>query len=423
MLDIKFIRDNPELVKAGIAKKFSSVDIDQILNVDRQRREILSELEQLRERRNKVSGSIAMMKKNQQDASAQIAAMKEVGQTISQREQQLREIEEGLDGLLLMVPNLPHESTPVGKDEEANVVLRHWGEKPEMAFSPAPHWELAAKLGMIDFERGAKLSGSGFILYTGVGAKLERALINFMLDVHTSRHGYLEVSPPFMVNRQTMTGTGQLPKMAEDMYQLSDETLYLIPTAEVPVTNIFAGEILSADDLPKLYVAYTPCFRREAGAAGKDTRGLIRVHQFDKVEMVRIVRPETSYDELEIITANAETILQLLGLHYRVCELASGDLSFAATKCFDLEVWAAGVGKYLEVSSCSNFGDFQARRMNLRFRPAEGEKPVHPHTLNGSGLALPRTVIAIMENYQTAEGKIVVPEVLRPYLGGARIIE
>jgi seryl-tRNA synthetase len=423
MLDIKFIRDNPDLVKDGIRKKYSSVDIDQILDVDHQRREILTELEQLRERRNKVSGDIAVMKKNKEDATVQIAAMKEVGQTISQRGQQLRDIEEKLETLLLLVPNLPHESTPVGKDEAANVIVRHWGELPQMRFKPAPHWELAAKLGMIDFERGAKLAGSGFILYTGVGARLERALINFMLDVHTSRHGYIEVSPPFMVNRQTMTGTGQLPKMHEDMYQLSDETLYLIPTAEVPVTNIYANEILNSDELPKLFVAYTPCFRREAGAAGKDTRGLIRVHQFDKVEMVRIVRPETSDNELDIITANAETILQLLGLPYRVAQLASGDLSFAAAKCYDLEVWAAGVGKYLEVSSCSNFGDFQARRMNLRFRPAEGEKPIYPHTLNGSGLALPRTVIAIMENYQTTEGKIVVPEVLRPYFGGAELIE
>ena len=423
MLDIKFIRDNPDLVKDGIRKKYSSIDIDLILDVDGLRRKILSELEQLRERRNTVSGDIAVMKKHKEDATAQIAAMKEVGQTISQREQELRNTEEKLDAMLLLVPNLPHKSTPVGKEEASNVIVRHGGEQPQMTFKPVPHWELAAKLGMIDFERGAKLAGSGFILYTGVGAKLERALINFMLDVHTSRHGYAEVSPPFLVNRQTMTGTGQLPKMAEDMYQLSDETLYLIPTAEVPVTNIYANEILNGEELPKLFVAYTPCFRREAGAAGKDTRGLIRVHQFDKVEMVRIVRPETSYDELEIITANAETILQLLGLPYRVVQLASGDLSFAAAKCFDLEVWAAGLGKYLEVSSCSNFGDFQARRMNLRFRPAEGEKPIYPHTLNGSGLALPRTVIAIMENYQTAEGKIVVPEALRPYLGGAEIIE
>ena len=424
MLDIKFIRDNPDLVKDGIRKKYSDVGIiDGILMADALRRKILTELEHLRERRNKVSGDIAVMKKNKEDATAEIAAMKDVGQIISEREQQLRNVEEKLDTMLLLVPNLPHESTPVGKDEAANIIVRQWGEQPQMTFTPAPHWELAAKLGMIDFERGAKLAGSGFILYTGVGARLERALINFMLDVHTSRHGYIEVSPPFMVNRQAMTGTGQLPKMHEDMYQLSDETLYLIPTAEVPVTNIYANEILNGDELPKLFVAYTPNFRREAGAAGKDTRGLIRVHQFDKVEMVRIVRPETSYNELEIITANAETILQLLGLPYRVVQLASGDLSFAAAKCFDLEVWAAGLGKYLEVSSCSNFGDFQARRMNMRFRPSEGEKPIYPHTLNGSGLALPRTVIAIMENYQTAEGKIVVPEVLRPYLGGAEIIE
>jgi seryl-tRNA synthetase len=260
------------------------------------------------------------------------------------------------------------------------------------------------------------------ILYTGIGAALERALINFMLDFHVSKHGYTEVCPPFLASNKTMTGTGQLPKMAEDMYQLADETLYLIPTAEVPVTNIFADEILSAEDLPKLFVAYTPCFRREAGAHGKDTRGLIRVHQFDKVEMVRIVEPEKSYDELEIITGHAEAILQALELPYRVCELATGDLSFAAARCYDLEVWAPGVDKYLEASSCSNVEDFQARRMNLRYRPEEGAKPIHPHTLNGSGLALPRTVIAIMENFQTAEGKIVVPEILRPYLGGREII-
>lgn len=422
MLDIKYIRENPDSVKRGVANKNSKIDIDKILDLDRERRDIVTGMEALREKRNKASGEIAVMKKNKQDATEQIAAMKAVGDQISADEERLRVVEENLNQLIMMVPNLPHETTPVGRDESANVQVREWGTKPKFSFTPQAHWDLGAKLGMFDLERGAKISGSGFILYTNAGALLERALISFFLDIHVTRHGYTEVFPPFMVNTQTMTGTGQLPKMAEDMYQLNDQTMWLVPTAEVPVTNIYANEILAPADVPKYMVAYTPCFRREAGAAGKDTRGLIRVHQFDKVEMVRIVRPEVSYQELDIITGHAESILQLLGLHYRVVELASGDISFAATKCYDLEVWAPGVDKYLEVSSCSNFGDFQSRRMNLRYRPAEGEKPVFPHTLNGSGLALPRTVIAIIENYQTAEGKIVVPEVLRPYMRGLEVI-
>ncbi len=422
MLDLKFIRENTDLVKRGVANKNSKVDIDQILDSDRRRRELLTALEALREKRNKVTGEIAVMKKNKQDASEQIAAMKAVGDQIAADEEKLRSVEDELNSQLLWVPNLPDVSTPIGLDEAANVIRRSWGEPKHFDFAPQAHWDLGAKLGMFDLERGSKISGSGFILYTNAGALLERALINFFIDTHVTRHGYSEVFPPFMVNTLTMTGTGQLPKMAEDMYQLADKSLWLVPTAEVPVTNIYANEILGPKDVPKRLVAYTPCFRREAGAAGKDTRGLIRVHQFDKVEMVQIVRPEGSLNDLEVLTSHAEMLLQMLGLHYRVCELASGDLSFAAAKCYDLEVWAPGVGKYLEVSSCSNFGDFQARRMNLRFRPAEGEKPIFPHTLNGSGLALPRTVIAIMETYQTADGKIVVPEVLRPYMRGLEII-
>ncbi|MCC6964230.1 MAG: serine--tRNA ligase [candidate division Zixibacteria bacterium] len=422
MLDLKFIRENTDLVKRGVANKNSKVDIDQILDSDRRRRELLTALEALREKRNKVTGEIAVMKKNKQDASEQIAAMKAVGDQIAADEEKLRSVEDELNSQLMWVPNLPDVSTPIGLDESGNVIRRSWGEPKQFDFAPQAHWDLGAKLGMFDLERGSKISGSGFILYTHAGAQLERALINFFIDTHVTRHGYSEVFPPFMVNTQTMTGTGQLPKMAEDMYQLADKSLWLVPTAEVPVTNIYANEILGPKDVPKRLVAYTPCFRREAGAAGKDTRGLIRVHQFDKVEMVQIVRPEESLNDLEVLTSHAETLLQLLGLHYRVCELASGDLSFAAAKCYDLEVWAPGVGKYLEVSSCSNFGDFQARRMNLRFRPTEGEKPIFPHTLNGSGLALPRTVIAIMESYQTADGKIVVPEVLRPYMRGLEII-
>jgi len=423
MLDMKFIRENPELVKQGARNKNSNVDIDALLVDDTKRREILTELGSLREKRNKVSAEIAVMKKNKQDTSEQIAAMKEVGKEISVKEGKLREIETSLQSVLLTIPNIPHHSSPVGTDESANVELRSWGEKPQFDFTPAPHWELGAKLGMFDLERAAKVSGSGFILYTDIGARLERALINFMIDLHVTEHGYTEISPPFVANRTTMTGTGQLPKMEYDMYRLEADDLFLIPTAEVPVTNIYAGEILTNNDLPKCLIAYTPCFRREAGAHGKDTRGLLRVHQFDKVEMVRIVEPDSSYDELEIITKHAETVLQMLKLPYRVCDLATGDLSFAAAKCYDLEVWATGVDKYLEVSSCSNFEDFQARRMNLRFRPQEGAKPVYPHTLNGSGLALPRTIVAIMENFQTAEGKIVVPDVLKPYLGGLEIIE
>jgi seryl-tRNA synthetase len=422
MLDLKFIRENVDLVKAGIDKKFVDVDIDAILDLDQQRRSILTDLESLRSERNTVSAEIARLKKSKEDASEQIAAMKEVGQRISRFEDDLRATEASLSDILLNVPNIPHDSVPVGKDETANVEVRSWGEPPQFDFKPAPHWELGEKLRLFDLPRSAKIAGSGFILFTGVGARLSRALINFMLDFHTSKHGYHEVSPPFLANEATMTGTGQLPKMAEDMYQLGDQTLYLIPTAEVPVTNIYAGEILDAGDLPKYFVAYTPCFRREAGAHGKDTRGLIRVHQFDKVEMVRIVEPDGSYEQLEIITQHAEAIVQALGIPYRVCSLASGDLSFAAAKCYDLEAWAPGVGKWLEISSCSNFEDFQARRMNLRYRPEAGAKPIHPHTLNGSGLALPRTIIAIIENFQTADGKIVVPEVLRPYLGGVEII-
>ena len=311
----------------------------------------------------------------------------------------------------------------MGQSEDDNLDYKSWGDLPKFDFKPAPHWELGEKLGLFDLPSAAKLSGSGFILFTGVGARLERALINYMLDVHTQKHGYKEVAPPFIVTRETMTGTGQLPKLAEDMYALEDDEGYLIPTAEVPVTNIHAGEILSADDLPKYFVAYTPCFRREAGAHGKDTRGLIRVHQFDKVELVKVVRPENSASELEKLLADAEFILQSLKLPYRIRILCTGDLSFAAAKCYDIEVYSAGVDKYLEVSSCSTYADFQARRMNLRFRPEEKAKPQFCHTLNGSGLALPRTVIAIIENYQTEKGTILVPEVLQAYLGGMNEID
>lgn len=422
MLDLKFIRENSDRVAKGLKDKNVEIDIQGVVDLDKNRRETIQELESLRKKRNEVTAEIANLKKKKEDASEMIKSMKTVNKTISALEKELRETEAQLDEVLYTIPNLAHESVPVGGEDDA-VEIRSFEKKPDFGFEPRPHWELGEALSMIDLERGARISGSGFILFTGAGARLERALINMMIDIHTKEHDYVEVSPPFMVNTSTMTGTGQLPKMADDMYQLADETMWLVPTAEVPVTNIFAGEILPPEALPKLFVAYTPCFRREAGAAGKDTRGLIRVHQFDKVEMVRIVTPESSYDELEIITKHAEVILQRLELHYRVRELATADLSFAAAKCYDLEVWAPGVGKYLEVSSCSNFEDFQARRMNMRFRPAEGEKPEFPHTLNGSGLALPRTVIAIMENHQTEDGKIRIPEALQPYMDGQTVIE
>lgn len=418
MLDLKYISENAELVRKAITNKHEKADIDKILELDSRRKALIQDVEKKKAERNKTTAEIAKMKKAGQDASAVIAEMKKLGEEISSLDEQQRNVEAELHNLLLTIPNMPDESVPVGDSEDDNVEIKAWGEKPKFDFTPAPHWELGEKLGMFDLPAGAKLSGSGFILYSGLGARLERALINFMLDLHTNEHGFREVSPPFIVSRQTMTGTGQLPKLEEDMYELENGEMFLIPTAEVPVTNIHAGEILNEEDLPKYYAAYTPCFRREAGAHGKDTRGLIRVHQFDKVELVKIVKQDNSMDELESLLANAEKVLQLLNLHYRVRILCTADLSFAAAKCYDIEVWAPGVDKYLEVSSCSIYNDFQARRMNLRYRPKDGKRPLFCHTLNGSGLALPRTVIAILENYQTDRGTIIIPPVLRPYMGG-----
>ncbi len=343
--------------------------------------------------------------------------MKEIKAQIDGLQEPLKGIEDRLHAILIGIPNLPHESVPVG-GMEANTVVRSWGEPKKFGFKPRTHIEIAEKLDIIDFERAAKISGSNFIVYKGAGARMERALFNFMLDLHTAEHGYKEIFPPFVVNTASMVGTGQLPKMAEDMYRCADDDLYLIPTAEVPTTNLHRDEILNEKDLPVFYTAYTACFRREAGSYGKDTRGLIRVHQFNKVELVKFVHPEGSYEELEKLVGNAETVLQRLGLPYRVLMLATGDLSFAAAKCYDLEAHAAGMDKWLEVSSCSNFEDFQARRANIRFKGAAQKKPAYVHTLNGSGLALARTMVAILENYQTAEGAVVVPEVLRPYMGG-----
>ncbi len=417
MLDLKFIRENLDSVKIAARNKREKIDLDHLVHLDAQRRELLQTVEQLKQERNSASQRVAQMKRDGESADAEIARMQGVSNQIKELDGKVREVAEQIKALQSWVPNPAHASVPVGAGEEDNVDVKSWGKPVEIDFQPKPHWEIAEQLGMVDFARGAKLSGASFITYIGRGARLERALINFMLDLHTEKHGYQEVSPPFIVNRQTMFSTGQLPKLEEDMYHVDLDDLFLIPTAEVPVTNLHRDEMLQASDLPKKYAAYTPCFRREAGAHGKDTRGLVRVHQFDKVEMVQFVRPENSYEVLETLLGHAEEVLQLLQLPYRVIELCTADLSFAAAKCYDIEVWAPGVDKWLEVSSCSNYESFQARRGNIRFRNEETGKPDFVHTLNGSGLALPRTVIAILENYQTDEGTVVVPEVLREYMG------
>ncbi|MGI6294790.1 MAG: serine--tRNA ligase [Armatimonadota bacterium] len=419
MLDAKLIRNETDKVRQALINRNADTAIlDEFVDLDEQRRKILWEVEALKAERNAVSEEIAKMKKAKQDAFSEIARMREVGSRIKQMDSDVAEIESRLSDIAFNIPNIPHSSVPVGPDESANQLVKTWGRPKDFDFEPVPHWELASSLDIIDFERGSKIAGSGFILYKGWGARLERSLLNWMLDVHTSEHGYREVFPPFLINRRSMMGTGQLPKFAEDMYHTDkDDDLYLDPTAEVPVTNIYMDEILDASDLPQYLTAYTACFRREAGSAGKDTRGLLRVHQFNKVEMVKFVAPETSYDEHESLLANAETILQRLNIPYRVLLLSTGDLSFSAAKCYDLEIYAPGVDQWLEVSSCSNFEDFQARRANIRYRPEPGAKPEFVHTLNGSGVALPRLVVALLETYQQADGTILVPEPLRPYMG------
>ncbi|NOY77121.1 MAG: serine--tRNA ligase [Calditrichaeota bacterium] len=417
MLDLKFIRQHPDVVKEAVKNKNEKADIDRLLQLDEERRQIIQEVEELRRLKNEVSAQINQLKKQKQDASDKIAEMRKVAERTKALDERLRAVQQAIQEILIWVPNIPHESVPIGPDESFNQEVRRWGKIEEVDFEPKPHWELAEALHLIDFQRGSKLSGSNFVVFKGMGARLERALINFFLDYHTQKHGYQEVAPPFVVRRDTMFGTGQIPKLEEDMYHIEQDDLFLIPTAEVPVTNLHKDEILRGEDLPLYYTAYTPCFRREAGSYGRDTRGLMRIHQFDKVELVKLVPPETSWDEHEKLLHDAEELLQLLGLPYRVLNLATGDLSFAAAKCYDLEVWAQGLGKWLEVSSVSNFLDFQARRANIRFRRTPDSRPEFVHTLNGSGLALPRTVIAILENYQTDEGTVVVPEVLREYVG------
>ncbi|MDI6803595.1 MAG: serine--tRNA ligase [Bacteroidota bacterium] len=415
MLDIKFIREHPQLVKEGISKKGDVDRIDEILELDEKRRALIQKAEVLKNQRNVVSEQIAKMKKAGGDATAAIAEMNKVKDEIKTMDDELRLIEENLNKLLLSVPNVPHPSVPEGHKPEDNRVIFSWGKTNEIDFEPKPHWELSEKLGIIDFETGVKITGAGFPLYRGAGAKLQRALINFFLD-EAHNAGYVELQPPLMINTASAIGTGQLPDKEDLMYVVDRDELYLVPTAEVPVTNIHRDEILSEKNLPLKYSAYTPCFRREAGSYGKDVRGLNRLHQFDKVELVKFVHPGTSYNELDSLRADAENLLQKLNLPYRVLLMCTGDMGFTQSKKYDLEVWAMAQKRWLEVSSISNFESFQARRINVRFRP-DGGKPEFVHTLNGSALALPRVVAAILENYQTPEGKVIIPKVLHKYTG------
>ncbi len=418
MLDLKFARTNLNTIKEMIKNRESDLDLSQFERLDEERRNRLTVLEEMRHRRNQVSEEIAAMKKRGDDASAVIKEMKQVSSNIKDKEKDLSGFVDELNELLMVIPNIPHESVAIGKDEKDNPVIREWGKIREMDFEPLSHWEIGERLGILDFASAAKIAGARFALYRGLGAKLERTLINFMLDIHTEEHGYIEVLPPFMVNSASMTGTGQLPKFKEDLFKIEGWDYYLIPTAEVPVTNIHREEILSEEQLPIYYVAYTPCFRSEAGSYGKDTRGLIRQHQFNKVELVKFTRPEESYDELEKLTLNAEEILKRLELPYRVISLCTGDLGFSAAKTYDLEVWLPGQNLYREISSCSNFVDFQARRAGIRFKRKGGSGTELVHTLNGSGLAVGRTLVAIIENYQQADGSVTIPDALRPYMGG-----
>ena len=417
MLDIKLIRENLDLVKQSLANRNSKLNLDEVVSLDESRRKFLSELEDLRAQKNKANDEISKLLKDKLDPKEKIASMKTISEQSAKLEDELRQAEEKLNAVLLTIPNICHSTVPVGSPDQTKII-RTWGEPKKPDFKVLTHVEIAEHLDIIDFPRATKISGSNFILFKGWGAKLERALINFMLDLHTKRHGYTEISPPYLVNRKTMTGTGQLPKMEDDMYKIQGEDMFLIPTAEVPVTNIYSDEILEEKNLPIYLTAYTACFRKEAGSYGKDTKGIMRVHQFDKVEMVKFVKPENSYAELETLVANAEEVLQALGLTYRVIALTTQDISFAASKCYDLEAYAPGIDKWLEVSSCSNFENFQARRANIKYRKQDTKKTDFVHTLNGSGVALARTVIAILENYQQQDGSVIIPECLRSYLDG-----
>ncbi len=422
MLDMRFIRENLDFVTQRLSTRGNQVDLAAFQKLDGERRTLLLEVEEMKARRNSESAEIGKLKKQGLDADERQEAVRSLGEKIKDADEKAKDVQQHLDNLLLTFPNIPHESVPVGVDEEANELTREWGGKPDLDFEPLSHWDLGEMLGIIDLPRAAKIAGARFSLLTGAGARLERALINFMLDLHTAEHGYREALTPFMVQPASMQGTGQLPKFEDDLFSVEGGEYYLIPTAEVPVTNIHREEILKESDLPIYYTAYSPCFRREAGSHGKDTRGLIRLHQFNKVELVKFTRPEDSYEELEALTRDAEQVLQKLGLHYRVVNLSTGDLGFSAAKTYDLEVWLPGQEAYREISSCSNFEDFQARRAQIRYKPAEGKGTSFVHTINGSGLAVGRCLVAILENYQQKDGTVIVPEVLKPYMGGLDVI-
>ncbi|WMI72492.1 serine--tRNA ligase [Aminobacterium sp. MB27-C1] len=423
MLEIKWIRNNIEEVKTFLKNRNNDFDVEKIVTLDEEKRSLLAETETLKAQRNEGSRKVAEAKASGTDAAALMEEMKTLGQKVKEIDNKISEIDNELQALLLQVPNRPHDSVPVGKDENDNIEIRKWGTPHKFSFDPQAHWDLGEHLGILDFEKGAALAQSRFTVLKGAGARLERALMNFMLDLHTTQHGYKEIQPPFMVSSQTMLGTGQLPKFAEDLYKCENEDLWLIPTAEVPLTNLHAGELLAEENLPLYYTAYTPCFRKEAGSYGRDVRGMMRQHQFDKVEMVKLCKPEESYNELEKLTSNAEEVLQKLGLPYRVICLCTGDMGFGASKTYDLEVWLPSQDKYREISSCSNCEDFQARRMGTRYKPVDGGKPRYVHTLNGSGIAIGRTLIAVLENYQREDGSIEIPEALVPYMGGMKEIK
>ncbi len=423
MLDVKILRANLEEVKEKLKFRGEDLsDLGRFEELDVERRQLLVQTEELKSKRNEVSQQIAQLKREKQNADNMILEMRQVGDKIKDLDERLRTVEAELEQLLLSIPNIPHESVPVGETEDENVEIRKWGEVRQFNFEPKPHWDLGTDLNILDFERAAKVTGSRFVFYKGLGARLERALINFMMDLHMDEHGYEEILPPYMVNRTSMTGTGQLPKFEEDAFKIKEEDYFLIPTAEVPVTNLHRDEIINGDQLPLAYTAYSACFRSEAGSAGRDTRGLIRQHQFNKVELVRFVKPEESYAELENLTGHAEKVLQLLELPYRVLSMCTGDLGFTAAKKYDIEVWIPSYESYREISSCSNFESFQARRANIRFRREAKGKPEYVHTLNGSGLAIGRTVAAILENYQQEDGSVIIPKVLRPYMGNKEVI-
>jgi seryl-tRNA synthetase len=417
MLDIKFVRDNPEEVLTALKNRGNSLTLDGFMELEKERRDILGEVEVLKSQRNAVSKQISEMKKNKENTDAIVAEMRQVGDKIGALDARLKEVETGLRDIMLNIPNIPNASVPVGKDENDNPEIRKWSKPKQYDFTPKPHWEIGEDLDILDAERAAKVTGARFTFYKGLGARLERSVINFMMDLHTGEHGYTEMLAPFIANKESMTGTGQLPKFADDMFKLEGLDYYLVPTAEVPTTNYHRGEILDGAQLPEYYSTYTACFRAEAGSAGRDTRGLIRQHQFNKVELIKFVKPETSYDELEKMTNDAEHVLQLLGLPYRVILLCTGDMGFTAAKTYDIEVWLPSAGMYREISSCSNTEAYQARRADIKFRRGPKEKPEFLHTLNGSGLAVGRTVAAILENYQQADGSVVVPEALRKYMG------